>query len=791
MSETVSFWSAIQRYRKVQIPKIQRDYIQGRPNDEVRSARDDLLADMRSACLDRSPMSLNVVYGEIKAGIGGNSEFESRTQSVNLLDGQQRFTTLYLLHWYALLQSSVDYEKPLGLLNRFTYETRSSSRDFFEAMTKKQKFESIREAYAEFGGVKRTAGHSLAEVIRDKHWFRPQWDLDPTIISALDMLDCLENSFCDIPQLWQLLTSEECPVCFKWLDVRGLGNPDELYIKMNARGKQLNQFERFKVELEKAARGFFDQQHYGVFSQKIDNRWIDFFWRLSVSHRNTNAYSVGKWVPDFEERFMAFLHWALWNRWCEKFDMTGKSENSHLDSRIDGMQKVIRGRRLSDYEIGIPEGERIFDEIFVEQLSYVLDYVSQPDANPDIVRIIDACTNSKATNSARYQLQAVFSYFSGVEGCYSSKTWLEWWRVASHLNDYARRFDGFNTIPRYAGWVKGMCGLAPFANGHLLEALAKGDVDKRSFRRQSHQIEEECLKARLMCADESWVEPIFEAESIRYFWGSIGFLLDFAGIYDEETCDTAGADELSRFKEYTRIVDALYDEGGLRCDSELFRRALLTKGDFSLPMNSLHSYIGDSSDKREVSWEGFFREDYRDWYLMVRDLLDDLLRRGCESNTDECLRNIVEESEWDESRSDWWAKPIIEIDGLIGEFGKYRQVKELRNWWGKGLNLCLLPTGGNVYSNGFNKELHLASVAVKLRARGINAKYYRGMLGEQPGNCYIIEKDGEVFELGITSFGDDGPLAITRSGEDAPLFTTRDERELLAFFIQSPENDFC
>ena len=108
----------LNKYR-VEVPIIQRDYAQGRDDDHATRVRLNLLKDMKLAILGETPqLDLNFVYGKIE-----NDKFIP-------LDGQQRLTTLYLLHIYAF---SNDSDKT-DILKNFTYETRKSSRDFLEKL---------------------------------------------------------------------------------------------------------------------------------------------------------------------------------------------------------------------------------------------------------------------------------------------------------------------------------------------------------------------------------------------------------------------------------------------------------------------------------------------------------------------------------------------------------------------------------------------------------------------------------------------------------------------------------
>jgi uncharacterized protein with ParB-like and HNH nuclease domain len=72
---------------RIEIPLIQRDYAQGRRNRRVDDIRSTFLEDLHQALNGGRPIGLDFVYGEVNDGT-----FEP-------LDGQQRLTTLFLLHW--------------------------------------------------------------------------------------------------------------------------------------------------------------------------------------------------------------------------------------------------------------------------------------------------------------------------------------------------------------------------------------------------------------------------------------------------------------------------------------------------------------------------------------------------------------------------------------------------------------------------------------------------------------------------------------------------------------------
>ena len=57
-----------------------------------------------------------------------------------------------------------------------------------------------------------------------------------------------------------------------------MGLTDELYIKMNSRGKPLTQFEHFKAELERNI-SLIDLESSHRILRKIDRDWTELLWQ--------------------------------------------------------------------------------------------------------------------------------------------------------------------------------------------------------------------------------------------------------------------------------------------------------------------------------------------------------------------------------------------------------------------------------------------------------------------------------------------------------------------------------
>lgn len=95
IGQQYTFWNLINEY-KIVVPKIQRDYVQGRENDTVKKNREEFVEELIDSLAGGRPMSLNFVYGTIQNG----NEFIP-------IDGQQRLTTLFLLHLYVFAKKGI------------------------------------------------------------------------------------------------------------------------------------------------------------------------------------------------------------------------------------------------------------------------------------------------------------------------------------------------------------------------------------------------------------------------------------------------------------------------------------------------------------------------------------------------------------------------------------------------------------------------------------------------------------------------------------------------------------
>jgi hypothetical protein len=252
---TTSLWSLLKEY-KVVIPILQRDYAQGRMTGKVPLIRTNILNSICNAIKNRSPLELDFIYGYTNSSTTDQKIF-------NPLDGQQRLTTLFLFHWFIAAKEGHLDNATIHELEKFTYETRHSSRVFCSKLVnyKPEEFDT-----------------SIKQSIINQPWFFTAWKNDPTIKSMLTMLDAIQEKVkeFELENIWEYLVAENAPIVFHLLSMDNLGLPDDLYIKMNSRGKELTEFEYFKIRFSE----IIPSSKLETFNIKIDQQWSDLFWDL-------------------------------------------------------------------------------------------------------------------------------------------------------------------------------------------------------------------------------------------------------------------------------------------------------------------------------------------------------------------------------------------------------------------------------------------------------------------------------------------------------------------------------
>ena len=515
----ISFWKFIQQ-NAIEIPIIQRDYAQGRIGKEY--LRASFLKELKEALDNKGkPLKLDFVYGS------------QENNHLQPLDGQQRLTTLWLLHWYIALRAG-KLEEASEILNKFSYETRISSREFCENLCKADNFEKFVEG-------------SVVDFITQQTWFYSFWKQDPTIQAMLRMLagedevliDNIEKLFEkgtkeDFKHYWNLLT-EQTPIAFYYQPLENFGLSDDLYIKMNARGKQLTPFENFKADLI----GYIEQQAKDEKNDKkeewkrlldiykgipilLDTEWLDIFWKnKSATHQ-------------VDEIYYAFLNRFFWNYYVGYSKETGSKIEQTDTYKYLNRDNYITYESLENYK----DNEDIPLELF-EDLQIVLNNFGKYSQDKLLKEVIPNAQweapfffipeyDDKGGITGINQIQriiffAICKYFKEGEGDENSlERWMRvvWNLVSGEDEEGLPQIRNMDTLKIAINYIDTL-------NSHeVYNSLKSQNLVTNKPTEFQQRWNEEIEKAKKICEDTNttWEEKIITAENYAFFRGSIRFL---------------------------------------------------------------------------------------------------------------------------------------------------------------------------------------------------------------------------------------------------------------------------
>ena len=306
----------------VRIPRIQRDYAEGRDIESVRRKRHSLLNDILDVVYGfRESLSFDFIYGYLVSHgkTVTDPDWHNSTKYPGItfepLDGQQRLTTLFLIYWlFGRRADLTDIKREHSL---FIYETRDTSEEFCHWLvsldaapvirewqtavaTTMKRNEDNKKLWSTARNTKGTVDPfanrlrfplapvpTLSDYMQTIDSFKWDWHDDPNIRSMMTVLESAVRSIKERGLLYDDGVAGAARldnVTFMLLDNLA-ADGDRLFEKMNARGKALTGFEILKSSLEEEMERQAIPQSDPGFADKwrraIDGDWIDFCWDKS------------------------------------------------------------------------------------------------------------------------------------------------------------------------------------------------------------------------------------------------------------------------------------------------------------------------------------------------------------------------------------------------------------------------------------------------------------------------------------------------------------------------------
>ena len=529
---------------KLEIPIIQRDYAQGRK--DKKEIRQNFLKALYESITANSPIKLDFIYGSCQ-----NGAFQP-------LDGQQRLTTLFLLHWYAAAKDKELARDTKILLSKFSYETRITSRDFCLALIKNNI--DIPDSKS-----------NISDIIIDSNWFFLSWKSDPTIDAMLRTIDDIHNQFNEVDNLWAILNNKPNLISFYYVELENIGLTDDLYIKMNARGKLLTPFENFKASLQKKVE---DEKWETVtsfqdsFAFKIDTVWTDYFWH---QFRKNNT---------IDEAFMRMIASVCMIRQAIDRTITKAEDRANLITKIQEQPNSIRPEHFTKHSFEyLTDTFNIYERVYKENTDLKPSFIMwRHSSRKSILSEIVFDDNTYSTvqiNSATYTQKVLFfaqTEFLRRNEFFNKEKFDDWMRVIRNIvsrgdvDKDGNRPDIVRSPQAFDGAVNLINELSEYCSDIYLNLSTITSL-RSQFAKE--QIEEEKTKAILIIQHPDYRELIFSAEDNELLRGRIDFLF-FCMDYDKnpETFD------FQLFKALTSVMNTHFNsEDNLNND---LRRALLS-----------------------------------------------------------------------------------------------------------------------------------------------------------------------------------------------------------------------
>lgn len=698
----------------VEVPILQRDYAQGRKSQE-KVAKEFLDAIFAVLCGKIESLHIDFIYG-YKEG-----------EKFILIDGQQRITTLWLLHFYTYKKAQ-KLESISKELARFSYAVRDSSKKFCKNLLKK-----------DFALDK-----NPSKAILDKGGeFEKEENLrsDPTIKAMLNMLDLIYVRLDSKTDL-EILIKNLDKITFYAFDMGEFSLGEELYVKMNARGKQLSHYENLKAYIESDSK--IAENHTLLAS--IDNKWADMFF-------TTNDISA------FDTRGIVFLHYAnVFFRLLE-----GEVKNGEIKPMIDSANRAIDDKFYKPLQ-------NLENIILLDKLIDLYKDYSEAFIKSGFFKFSDFDSFKNARDSLGYAeicyLYAVLFFVTESKGKnIDAKALEDYLRVCKHFIENHRLDNPDEHISAFFNLFKTL------SKGckNIYEFLAQNPT--YSFHSNMYALESRKAKLILQSRNggDKWEEILNKTSNHRILRGWVDYLLDFSDekfkykswdsyvSYDEydEYCDEEYAcsynnpkenPNFNKFFRYASLTMQIFDE--IQKDREqnngflsLFQRTFLSVGDYGFCATNYFygNYCGEIFRDREA-WNWLLSGKRNRVEIPYFKKLLDCILESKKANIFDILQDIINSA--DISSKEWWEQLLIRQVGLFEFLVENKQTfqKTRRIYFGEYVNQVILLNKTRIsYNQQGARDLLTYGFCRYCKQKGVNVSEYADY-----AIVYDYEQDDEI-----------------------------------------------
>lgn len=592
MSEKLKTYTFLQQLEQgnIRIPRIQRGYAQGRQTKKVDEIRRTFLHTLFQVIRGKRPLTeLDFVYGSMKGGT-----FEP-------LDGQQRLTTLFLIHWMLGVNlTKKDDEKH----SVFTYASCPTSEDFSNSLVTHDAIALIKETIdkREKADKEDKEGITPARLIVSRDWFHWKWRFDPSINSMLVMIDSIFTEIVSDEKWEENLAdyrSNLNNITFNGLNLGDFGLSNELFIKMNARGKQLSDFDKLKSTLEEEIQiqetesnadgtplaSIDDESDWRTL---MDGKWSDYFWHTYARKTIADTKELPKedrkrirleaaknCERQFKKLLLRLIQLQLHSKMPDSDELREacyKRNEAENDNLLIAYNDSLLPLRCSEPRV-VGTSETLIDFASLIKTINKLLIEDEDGTVTDIFRQLpeDTHINCNEINLMQSFLEdnvpndVALIFFAALHFIHSFpfqdedewkanfSRWIKSMRNILSNNNNTQRIDNLWRYENAMSAIMEMSrDLVAYGKERNIKATDKNFVngffkslDKTYNGIENSALKEEKDKASLVLSDSSWGNVIANAECDSYLWGQIRALIDWAD------------GDIERFRKYSAKLSEL------------------------------------------------------------------------------------------------------------------------------------------------------------------------------------------------------------------------------------------
>lgn len=658
----------------IYVPEFQRNYLQGDDsNESIKYKRDRLLDDIFDCIKSQSKsMDLGFIYGRVEQSYKGKLFYP--------YDGQQRLTTFYFLYLLIYFKFKI-YDEIDSIKKKLSYQTRISTNRFIESflswiLDSKEK-DNI---YNDFWNKNEK---DLKGFIMNQDWFMmTEWNYDVSIINMLSIIveisGRIKENLGDKTEIVNFIDKDENnPFQFDFIYVDDISKSDDLYIKINARGKALSPFENLKSDI--------DEYWNNEDKTKLDAEWTEFVWnQLDENDKNKDK--------SFDNSFYNLLSNIFYLQYLVSLDQNNINDKILIEIE-------------NKYKKGIVDKEWITPKLCCDSpyqmISSFLDAMIGPfksikdeqieSVNRKIFGLGDYQNNNGQNKIERADLFEVFVYYYSVSKLFKEYD-MEFTDKRNLLNEIETvtnriienqrpYLDSPTNLVKALKSVKVLIDNSIESHG-VYKFFLSIDNDKKELIRNGlmkEQVEEEILKAKLIGKDSRYVVLFNKGYSELKNKGQLGFI--FYLVTKIKSLSKIGIEDVS-YESFEKTLNQIISIQnfiiGEFTNYELLLRAILAKakGSFfwerrnnllSFPLLnndrdiSLHTFLNCYSSNNPNDVE--YKLNLLDGLRKVLNLFD-----PNKDNIEEVFKRIIEDYKKEDNEKEDpkpWYKFFVIYDGVF------------------------------------------------------------------------------------------------------------------------------